>query len=464
VASSVWDAWRTDFDLTSVRSPAGSLNGLAIASRGIPGFRATAAIGGWTSPRFVCIRFGRDGGRALFERIRRVVSRCLSTAVLSCLAGCASIPTSGPSASAVIDQGSNPSSQDYQFIDLNESVIDILNRQGRESFAAHFVDHRSSAEPLIGIGDGVSVTIWEASAGGLFSAPAISDKFSAGSNSATIPEQIVGRDGAITVPYAGRVEVAGRTTRAVQSVIEQALAGKAIQPQVLVNVLHPISNSVTVGGEAVGGTAPLRVPLSVKGDRLLDVIASVGGIKVPVNETYVELSRGRTTARVPLVRVIADPHENIFMQANDVLTLVRDPQTFLAVGATGINAEIPFNADGITLAQALVKAGGLQDARSDPQGVFIFRYEHPSIARELTPGAQLAVRGPEVPIVYRLDLRNPNSLFVEQKFRMASHDLVYVSNAPLVEAEKIIGIFNSVLSPASQASSVAYDAALVHSY
>ena len=27
------------------------------------------------------------------------------------------------------------------------------------------------------------------------------------------------------------------------------------------------------------------------------------------------------------------------MQANDVLTLVRDPQTFFAVGATGVNAE-----------------------------------------------------------------------------------------------------------------------------
>jgi polysaccharide export outer membrane protein len=338
-------------------------------------------------------------------------------------------------------------------------MIDLLNRRTRESFAARFVDHRPSAEPVIGIGDGVSVTIWEASAGGLFSAPAISEGFSSGANSATIPEQVVGRDGAITVPYAGRVQVAGHTTRAVQSVIEKALVGKAIQPQVLVNVLHPISNSVTVGGEAVGGAAPLRVPLSVKGDRLLDVIASAGGVKVPVNEAYVELARGSAVARVPLTRVIGDPRENIFMQANDVLTLVRDPQTFLAVGATGVNAQIPFNADGITLAEALVKAGGLQDQRSDPQGVFIFRYENPSIARELIQ--QLAVRGAEVPIVYRLDLRNPNSLFIEQKFRMANRDLVYVSNAPLVEVEKVIGIFNSVLSPASQASSVAYDAAVV---
>jgi polysaccharide export outer membrane protein len=242
-------------------------------------------------------------------------------------------------------------------------------------------------------------------------------------------------------------------------VIEQALAGKAIQPQVLVNVLHSVSNTVSVGGEAIGGA---RIPLSVKGDRLLDVIAEAGGVKVPVNEAYVELSRGATTARVPLTRVIADPRENISMQANDVLTLVHDPQTFLVVGAASFNSEIPFNSDGITLAQALAKSGGLQDTRSDPQGVFIFRYEKASIARELRPDVQFAYSGREVPIVYRLDLRNPNSLFVEQKFQMVNHDLIFVSNAPLVEAEKIIGIFNSVLSPASQSATVAVTAAAVH--
>jgi polysaccharide biosynthesis/export protein len=377
------------------------------------------------------------------------------------LTGCASVPNSGPSAAAIIDQAASVSAPIYQFIDLDDSMIDILNRRSRDSFAARFSDHRSSAEPLIGIGDGISVTIWEASAGGLFSSSAASlaSGASSGSNSATIPEQFVGRDGAITVPYAGRVKVAGRTARAVQTAIEQALTGKAIQPQVLVNVTRPISDSVTVGGEAVGAA---RIPLSVKGDRLMDVIAEAGGVKAPVNEVYVELTRGGTTARVPLTRVIADSRENIFMQANDVLTLVHDPQTFLAIGATGINSEISFNSDGINLAQALVKAGGLQDSRSDPEGVFIFRYENPTIARELKPDAQLTYRGDGVPIVYRLDLRKPNSLFVEQQFRMVHHDLVYVSNAPLVEVEKVIGVFNSALSPASQSTSVVSAAGTLH--
>jgi polysaccharide export outer membrane protein len=381
---------------------------------------------------------------------------CLTA--LAGLGGCASLPNAGPSAGDVAQQAAVDSVRRYEFVDLDPSVVERVNHGGADSLVAHFGDYRRSTEPVIGVGDIVSVTIWEASAGGLFSAPLISDKMSAGSNSATIPEQVVGRDGAITVPYAGRVHVAGRTTRAVQGDIETALQGKAIQPQVLVNVTRSVSNTVSVGGEVAAGA---RVPLSVKGDRLLEVIAAAGGVRAPVNETYVELSRGATTSRVPLSRVIANPRENIYLQPNDVVTLVRDPQTFIAYGATGRNAEIPFEADGINLAQALAKAGGLDDNRSDPQGVFIFRYEPASIARALRPDSPLIVPGHLTPIVYRLNLRDADSLFVEQNFRIANRDLIYVSNAPFTEVEKVMGVLNGGLSTASSAATVAGTAATI---
>jgi polysaccharide export outer membrane protein len=184
-------------------------------------------------------------------------------------------------------------------------------------------------------------------------------------------------------------------------------------------------------------------------------------VRAPVNETYVELSRGATTSRVPLSRVIANPRENIYLQPNDVVTLVRDPQTFIAYGATGRNAEIPFDADGINLAQALAKAGGLDDNRSDPHGVFIFRYEPASIARALRPDSPLIVPGHLTPVVYRLNLRDANSLFVEQNFRIANRDLIYVSNAPFTEVEKVMGVLNGGLSTASSIATVTGTAATI---
>ena len=233
----------------------------------------------------------------------QTAARILWAAAPVFLAACSAIPNSGPSADDIVQQAGTTTLPRYEVVDIDSSVVDILRQPGPDSFLAHFGDYRPSVEPRIGVGDGVSVTIWEASAGGLFSAPLVGDKFSTGSKSATIPDQVVGRDGAISVPYAGRIHVAGRTTRDVQTIVERALEGKAIQPQVLINVTRSVSNSVTVTGEVVNGA---RVPLTIAGDRIMDVIAAAGGLRAPVNETYVQLSRGSTVVRVPMTRVASD--------------------------------------------------------------------------------------------------------------------------------------------------------------
>jgi polysaccharide export outer membrane protein len=389
--------------------------------------------------------------------IKRIYAFVAVAAALgAALGGC--VPTSGPSALAVM--GGDSLSRPYEIIEIEPTAIDVLGRRPSTSFAARFGDHRYSNEPVIGIGDIITVTIWEASSGGLFSSPAALEKLSAGANSATIPEQVVGRDGSITVPYAGRVEVAGKTTRDVQEVIQHSLEGKAIQPQVLVNDNKPIGNTVSIEGEGIASAQ--RVPLSVKGDRLLDVIAEAGGVRGQTNELYVILQRNGAIERVALQRVTLDPRENIYMRPGDVVTLVRDPQTFMSYGATGnFNAEIPFGFDGITLAQALVKSGGLLDSRSDVQGVFVFRYEAPSVVRKLRPESPLAHATGRIPVVYHLDLSNPNSLFMEQRFQIANRDLIYVSNAPLIEAQKVIDIFTGVLTPTTQGATVAATAGVI---
>ncbi len=318
-------------------------------------------------------------------------------------------------------------------------------------FSQRFGDYRGSVEPRIGVGDTISVTIWEAGAGGLFTAPLTTEKFSTGSKSATIPNQTVGRDGTITVPFAGNIPVVGKTPGQVQSEIESALAGKADQPQALVSVLQAVSSSVTVTGEVANGA---RVPLSMKGDRILDVIAAAGGLRAPVNETTVELSRNGKTATMPLIRIVTDPRENIFVRPGDSLVLVRDPLSFLAYGATGANAEIPFQTDRLTLAQALVKSGGLQDFRADPAGVFIFRYEPASIARQLAPTNPAVRDGTLTPVVYRINMRNPDSLFLIQQFEMQNKDVLYVSNASLTDTQKALQIFNMIASPTATGASI----------
>jgi polysaccharide export outer membrane protein len=302
----------------------------------------------------------------------------------------------------------------------------------------------------IGVGDYVQVVIWEAAAGGLFTAPAI-DRVGSGSRSAVIPEQVVGPDGAITVPFAGRVRVVGRTPQQVEQAVVQALTGKAIEPQALVTVTKNVANTVTVVGEVTGGA---RVPLTTRGDRILDVVAVAGGTKAPAHETFVTLVRDGRAVRIPMQAILTEPAENVYVRAGDVISVAREPQTFTSAGATGYNSVIPFDAIGITLDQAIGRAGGLNDSRADSTGVFVIRYERPSDYDELglrRPDSGTLTR---VPVIYRVNMRDPNGFLLARRFPIRNKDILYVSNAPAIEMQKIMGILLPFLGVGATAVAV----------
>ena len=60
-----------------------------------------------------------------------------------------------------------------------------------------------------------------------------------------IPPQLVQSDGAISVPYAGRIPAAGRSPAEVQQTIEARLAKRALQPQAIVVVVKSFVNTVS---------------------------------------------------------------------------------------------------------------------------------------------------------------------------------------------------------------------------
>jgi polysaccharide export outer membrane protein len=375
---------------------------------------------------------------------RRAMKAVAVIGLLACLvAGCSALPTAGPTASDIKNQEVRDNQTRFDLVDIDDNVVTALAAEPGESFRARFKKYGKPPQPKIGVGDSVVVSIWEAAGGGLFSASP-TDHVSTGSRSVTIPEQMVGRDGSISVPFAGRVPIAGRLPLEVQHTIEQRLAEKAIEPQVIVTLTKSVTNSATVTGEVVKGE---RVPLSLKGDRLLDLIAAVGGAKSPVYETFVRLSRDGVTATIPMEALVSEPAENIYAQPGDVLTLVRLPQSFTAFGATGANSQIPFTAEKMTLVEALGKAGGLQDLRSDPAGVFLLRYEPPNVVNAL--GRPQLRTGPEgqTPVVYRLDLRDARSYFLAQRFPLADKDIIYVANADLNELQKFFTLLNTLTGP-----------------
>jgi polysaccharide export outer membrane protein len=201
--------------------------------------------------------------------------------------------------------------------------------------------------------------------------------------------------------------------------------------------------NVTVVGEVSNS---LRVPLTPKGERLLDALAAAGGVRQPVSKMTLQLTRGDQVRSMPLETVIRDPKQNIFLMSDDVVTALFQPYSFTALGATGKNEEVPFETRGITLSQALARAGGLQDVRADARGVFIFRFESPA-SIELDDRKPAMTPEGKVPVVYRLDLKKPASFFVAQSFPIYDKDILFISNAPAAELQKFLGLIATTVYP-----------------
>ncbi|WP_201525183.1 polysaccharide biosynthesis/export family protein, partial [Bordetella pseudohinzii] len=261
-------------------------------------------------------------------------------------------------------------------------------------------------------------------------------------NMVTLPSQMVSSRGTITVPFAGHIFVQGRSTQEIEADVAKRLNKLAHEPQVMVRIVQNNTSSVTVVGEVTTSTS---MSLTPKGERLLDALAAGGGVKQPVNRMSVQLSRENVTATMPLDLVIRDPRQNVMLKPGDVITALFQPQSFSVLGATGKNEEIAFEAQGISLAQALARSGGLNDNRADARGVFIFRFEDPKLIDmpDGTPRQDAAL----VPVVYQIDLRDPAAFFVTQNFPVQDRDVIYVSNSPAAEFDKFLRLIVSVAVP-----------------
>lgn len=372
--------------------------------------------------------------------MRSTIAAC--GCLLLVVAGCSQLPAAGPSHSAIVQDSTDPAGPAYALVPVEEAALDILDGRGEPSFGGTFAGAQGGTSERIGVGDTVIVSIWEAANGGLFSTS--NGSLGGGSKSTVIPAQPVAGDGTVSIPYAGAVQAAGRTPAEVKAAIEAALAGKAIEPQVLVRVEQSLANKVTVTGDVSRGGL---VPLSARGTRILDAIAAAGSIAAPAEEIMIELARGGRSVRVPLARIISEPSENVMLRADDVVAVLRQPQSFTAYGATGENARVTFPLTGMTLEEGIARVGGLLDLRADPAGVFVFRYENRPIAERLDPAVGAAAAGATVPVVYQIDLRDPRGFFRAKRFRLADGDLVYVANANLNEIQKFSALINGLATP-----------------
>jgi polysaccharide export outer membrane protein len=231
----------------------------------------------------------------------------------------------------------------------------------------------------------------------------------------------------------------------VQSAIVSSLKSRAIDPQAVVALVDQRASSISVLGEV---NLPARFPANASGERLLDAITRGGGPKNPGYDTWVMLDRGGRQAAVPFAALINEKENNIYVRAQDTIYVFSQPQTFLAFGAAGQQGQVSFGAWRLSLAEALAKAGGLNDHLADPASVFLYRGESREVAEQL--GVNCAnFTGPVIPIIYNINLRDPAGYFLATRFEMRNKDVVLASNAQSVESTKFLTYLQMVIGTVS---------------
>lgn len=384
--------------------------------------------------------------------------RVSAIVICAALAGCQAVPAEGPLASAINSEaGQSP----VEVGRVNAAVFDIVDVDSRSArFVSEYVSTAlkrrfgiggGPGRAVIGVGDHLKVTIFEAGADGLFST----------SDSKQTPIDIlVQPDGTAAIPYVGTVRFAGKTLEEARQTILSALRNKAVEPDVIVASVDTPSRSVVVSG-AVKSSA--SVPLSLTGDQISDVIAKAGGSSGEPYESYVTLVRGKRTGTALLKSIIDNPSENIYVQPGDQIFVAKDPRTFTVLGAVNAPNRVQFGANDLNLLEAVALARGGNDDSVDAKGFFLFRYEDAEVVLGLMGQArfdEMVRKGMQpnkdgrYPIVYRFDMTRADSLLVGQTFPVKSRDVIYASRHPSVDLNKFLRVIGTPIGMANQGASV----------
>lgn len=356
-------------------------------------------------------------------------------AALGVLTSCG-LPQVGPNKRQIF-AGSVQREGDAFIVTVNDRVTQTTAVVPALGFSDAFVNAGQVGSDTISPGDTLGISVWENVDEPLLGAD--------GAPFATLEEIQVDGAGFIFIPYAGRLRAAGNSPEALRGIITRKLEDQTPDPQVQVRRLAGDGSTVTLLG-AVGGQGvyPIERPTRT----LAAMLARAGGVVIEPEIAQVTVTRGNHQGTIWFEDLYDDPRLDIALRGGDRILVEEDSRAFTALGATGGQAQVPFERQTISALEAIAQVGGLNPATADPTGVFVLRNEAEPIANQVMGRNDLV--GAQR-LVYVLDLTKPNGMFMARDFVIRDGDTLYVTEAPFTQFNKVVSAF---LGTANSASSL----------
>jgi len=365
----------------------------------------------------------------------------LLASCLFALAGCASLPVSGPTGHEIRAAAVAPSTPfPFKLVEV-ETPVSLPPAPPVPTSTLSTMPPQPT--DLLGPGDVLNITVYEAGIslfGTALHAAAAADgaAMDTSSTAEKLPPVRVDDYGYIKVPFIGRLRAAGHTAEELQAMIQNGLRGMSQDPQVLVSVAQSITNSVILAGEVA---RPGRLVLATNRESLIDAIALAGGYRGDAKDAVARVQRDGQMFEIRLSDLLDLPQQDIQVEPGDRITLVSHPQTFSILGAPSKSEEMTFPRGRLTLAEAVALAGGANPNAGDAAAVFVFRY---------VP----LPNGTEEPTVYHLNMMRPGAYLLSQRFLMRDRDVLYVGNARANQLSKFVTLLSQLFVPVATARAV----------
>ena len=317
-------------------------------------------------------------------------------------------------------------------IDLIPITQDLINKMQSEEVKIESAINRSLQDEmnnytyLVGVGDVLNIIVWDH--------PELTIPQS-GNRSAAEAGNFVHKDGTIFYPYVGKVSVIGREVTEIREDITKGLSTYINNPQVDVNVAAFRSQHFFVSGAVKN---PQMIPVRNVPITILDALSISGGMAPDADwssATLTSTSKGVLVTETIDLSILLEQgvlKQNRLLKFNDVLHIPRNDALKVFVMGDVANASTQqIGRRGMTLAEALNNAGGINEASANASGIFVLRSNDSAL---------------KLVDIYQLDVSMGPRLILSTQFKLQPKDIVYVTSAPVARWNKLLAQLTSSLN------------------
>ncbi|MDA7802265.1 polysaccharide export protein [Gammaproteobacteria bacterium] len=317
-------------------------------------------------------------------------------------------------------------------IDLIPITQDLINKMQSEEVKIESAINRSLQDEmnnytyLVGVGDVLNIIVWDH--------PELTIPQS-GNRPAAEAGNFVHKDGTIFYPYVGKVSVTGREVTEIREDIAKGLSTYINNPQVDVNVAAFRSQHFFVSGAVKN---PQMIPVRNVPITILDALSISGGMAPDADwssATLTSTSKGVLVTETIDLSILLEQgvlKQNRLLKFNDVLHIPRNDALKVFVMGDVANASTQqIGRRGMTLAEALNNAGGINEASANASGIFVLRLNDSAL---------------KLVDIYQLDVSMGPRLILSTQFKLQPKDIVYVTSAPVARWNKLLAQLTSSLN------------------